>query len=189
LIYFWGTNKKHFILAIIAGFLVLTAASQQVKTIFLKTRTEQYDLNAASSGRLTLWGHNIQLFLDSTIPQKILGRGLGIESKHGGIIGSKTDVWAPHNDYLSLLMSLGAIGLFLYLALLASLFWDIYTCRLDKSTRYFFLALIVSVAIMNFLSNAIIFRLELSQYFWLFMGFFYFTKEWVGGRSTFEHRT
>ena len=86
-------------------------------------------------------------------------------------------MWSPHNNYLNLLMSLGVVGLLMYLTILASLFWDLFTCGLERKLRYFYLGLIVSVAIMNFFSNAVIFRVELSQYFWLFMGFFYFAKE------------
>lgn len=174
-IYLWGFNKKRFILAIIASVLLAIVASQQVKIIFLKTRTDQFNLNDATSGRLTIWHHNIQLFLDSSIPQQILGRGLGNQSRK--IIGDKSQVWSPHNNYLNLLMSLGVVGLLMYLTILASLFWDLFTCGLERKLRYFYLGLIVSVAIMNFFSNAVIFRVELSQYFWLFMGFFYFTKE------------
>jgi O-antigen ligase len=181
-IYLWGTNKKRFFLVIIACGLVTIMASQKVENIFWQTgqhmQTGQHDLDAASSGRLTIWHHNIQIFLDSSIPQQIIGRGLGIEARKD--IDSETDVWSSHNNFLNLLMSLGVIGLFIYLTLLAALLWDIYTCKLDKSAKYLFVGIVVSNIVMSFLSNAFILRLELSQYFWLFMGFFYFAKDRVG---------
>jgi O-antigen ligase len=176
-IYLWGANKKRLFLAIIACGLIAIFASQKVETIFWQTGhlIKEHDLNAASSGRLTIWRHNLQIYLDSTILQKLFGHGLGSEGRKAAHFVAPFG--ASHNDYLSLLMLLGLIGLLIYLTLLASLLWDIYTCELDKRTKYLFLGIFASAAVMNFLSNAVIFRIELSQYFWLFMGFFYFAKE------------
>jgi O-antigen ligase len=101
------------------------------------------------------------LFIDSSLPQQLLGHGLGHERR-----------FAFHSDYMRLLISLGIVGLFLYLILLFYLLWDIFLCR-DKKTKYLFGAILISVAIMNFGSNAVVFRFELSQYFWLIMGLFY----------------
>ena len=173
LIFLWGYNKRIFAAAVVLCFLVGIMSSQRIQTIVWKTN--EYDTNTASSGRLTLWNHNIKLFLNSSLPQQLLGRGLGVESKN--VIGSDTDVWSSHNDYISLLMTVGLIGLLLYFFLLISLMYDIFLSSLDKRAKYLFGAIFASVAIMNFLSNAVVFRLELSQYFWLFMGFFYKADE------------
>ena len=173
LIFLWGYRKKFFFAAVVVCCLLGIIASQRIETVIWKT--DEYDTNKASSGRLTLWNHNIKLFLNSSLPQQLLGRGLGVESE--SVIGSDTDVWSSHNDYISLLMTIGLIGLFLYLLLLVSLMWDIFLSNLDKKIKYLFGAILISVSIMNFFSNAVIFRLELSQYFWLFMGFFYKADE------------
>jgi O-antigen ligase len=178
-IYLWGTNKKRFALVIIACILVAVVASQKIATIFWQPgqhqQTIQNNLNAASSGRLNIWRHNIQVFLDSSIPQKLLGRGLGIEARRN--IDPKQNVWAPHNNFLNLLMSLGVIGLLMYLTLLVVLLWDIYMSELNMGFKCLFAGIIVSTIAMSFVSNAVILRVELSQYFWLFMGIFYFLKE------------
>jgi len=177
-IYLWGTNKKRFFLAIMACVLITILSYQKIEVIFWqigKHGQTEIDLDAASSGRLTIWHHNLQVFLDSDISEQLLGLGLGSETRRG--IASEKDVWQPHNNYLNLLMSLGIIGLFSYLILIANLLWDIYTCGLDKSEKFLFAAIFISTGAMNFLSNAVIFRPELSQYFWLFMGFFYFSKD------------
>ena len=190
-IYLWGTNKKRFFLAVMACLVIAVLSYQKIETIFWQTgghaRTGYHNLDAASSGRIYIWNHNIQLFLDSSLPQQLLGRGLGCESRT--VIGSEVAVWQPHNNYLNLLMSVGVIGLFIYLSLLAFLLWDIYRSGLDKSRKCLFTGIIVSTAIMNFLSNAVVFRVELSQYFWLFMGLFYFYKERdeVNQASSIEH--
>ena len=75
-----------------------------------------------------------------------------------------------------MLMNLGAIGLILYIVLLFCLLKDILLCG-DKKTKYLFGAILFSVIIMNFGSNAVIFRFELSQYFWLIMGIYYIITE------------
>lgn len=177
-IYLWGTNKKRLFLAIIACILIAGINYQKIEVIFWQIGQHgqtKLDLNAASSGRLYIWNHNIQLFFDSSIPQQLLGRGLGCESRMP--VGSETAVWQPHNNYLNLLMSVGVVGLFIYLTLLAILLRDIYSCDLDRGNKYLFGGMVASIIVMNFLSNAVILRVELSQYFWLFMGFFYSLKE------------
>jgi O-antigen ligase len=178
-LYLWGANKKRFFLALIACAVIALLSYQKIENIIWQTgghaEIGYHNLDAASSGRLYIWGHNIKLFLDSSLPQQLLGRGLGCESKR--VVGTEDDVWQPHNNYLNLLMSLGAFGLIIYLTLLIILLWDIYTCDLEKGYKFLFGGIIVSVIVMNFLSNAVIFRIELSQYFWLFMAFFYFEKE------------
>ena len=175
LIYLWGNNRKYFFVTILACGLIGIAASQQVEKIVWKT--QEHDINMASSGRLTLWGHNIKVFADSNPLQQLFGRGLGVETKTADDTEFNDWVWPSHNDYLSLLMTTGVIGLLLYLFLLVSLMWDIFSCELDLKTKYLFGAIVISAAFMNFVSNAVIFRVELSQYFWLFMGYFYFLSE------------
>ena len=158
-VYLWGNNKKLFlgatVLTIFAGIIY---SGQIYKLIF---KTDQVDLNIATSGRIYIWAGNIKEFLDSNLLQQLLGRGVGHEH-----------LFPFHNDYIALLMSLGVIGLFLYLILFFYLLRDIFLCK-DKKIKYLFGAILISVFIMNGGSNAIVFRVELSQYFWLIMGLFY----------------
>ena len=162
-IYLWGKNRKSFFAAIVVSALAGIIFYGHINSLIWKKN--ERDFNTATSGRFTMWEDNIQLFLDSSIPQQLLGRGLGHDHRI-----------AFHNDYLALLMNLGIIGLFLYLILLIFLLWDIFLCR-DKKTKYLFGGILVSVAIMNFGSNAVVFRFEFSQYFWLIMSLFYYTKQ------------
>jgi len=158
-IYLFGNNKKLFLVAIVLSILVGIMFQNHIyKLVFKK---DQIDLNSATSGRLAFLIWNSKLFLESNIMQQLLGRGLGHEHR-----------FPFHNDYIALLMNLGVIGLFLYLILLFYLLWDIFLCK-DEKTKYLFGAILISIAVMNFGSNAVIFRVELSQYFWLIMGIFY----------------
>jgi O-antigen ligase len=158
-IYLWGTHRKLFYVALVLSIIVGIIFQSLIFQIIFKK--DYIDLNTATSGRIGLLQKNIQLFLDSSLPQQLLGHGLGHERR-----------FAFHSDYMRLLISLGIVGLFLYLILLFYLLWDIFLCR-DKKTKYLFGAILISVAIMNFGSNAVVFRFELSQYFWLIMGLFY----------------
>ena len=163
LIYLFGNKRKWFygamVLSIVAGIIF---HSFIFKLIFKK---DQIDLNVATSGRVWMLKNNIQLFLDSSFPEQLLGRGL-----------KKEQQFPLHNDYIRLLISLGVFGLTIYLFLIFYLLFDIFLCN-DKKIKYLFGALLISIAIMNFGSNAVVFRLELSQYFWLIMGTFYYMKD------------
>ena len=158
-IYLWGKNKRtFFITIIIAVFVGIVFSGYIYKFIFKK---DKIDLNTATSGRVWIIMVNTKLFIDSSFTQQLFGRGLGHEAR-----------FPFHNDYLALLMSLGVIGLFLYLIILFYLLWDIFLCK-DKNIKYLFGGILISVAAINFGSNAVIFRVELSQYFWIIMGLFY----------------
>ena len=158
-IYLWGTNKKAFFIFIALSALSSIFFSDVLYTIFFKK--DYIDINTATSGRVKLFISNINLFFESSLIQQLFGRGLGHER-----------VFAFHNDYMTLLISFGVIGLLLYLVLFFILCWDIALCK-DMKTKYLFGAVLISTAAMNFGSNAAVFRFELSQYFWLIMGLFY----------------
>ena len=164
LIYLWGTNKRAFFVAIALSVLVGIIFFDHIYSIVFKKN--EIDFNTATSGRVTLIENNMNLFFESSLTQQLFGRGLGHEHR-----------FLFHNDYIALLLNLGVIGLLLYLILLFYLFLDIFLCR-DKKIKYLFGAILISVAIMNFASNAVIFRFELSQYFWLIMGLFYSIKKY-----------
>ena len=159
LIYLWGSNKKAFFIFIALSVLLSILFSDTLYTIIFKK--DYIDINTATSGRFKLLALNINLFLDSSLLQQLFGRGIGHER-----------AFAFHNDYMVLLISFGIIGLLLYLVLLSLLGWNIALCK-DKKTKYLFGAILISAAAMNFGSNAVVFRFELSQYFWMIMGLFY----------------
>ena len=168
-IYLWGTNKKEFFVVLVISALTAIIFSGHIYSIIFKK--EEIDFNTATSGRVTLIENNIDLFFQSNLTQQLFGRGLGHEHQ-----------FLFHNDYITLLLSLGVIGLLLYLIILFYLFFDIFLYN-DKKTKYLFGAILISVAAMNFGSNAVIFRVELSQYFWCIIGLFYVIKEYKNERN------
>ena len=162
LIYLWGIDKKTFFVAVLLLAVVGVAFSEHIHSIVFKTN--EFDLNIATSGRVSLFSNNINLFLESSLTDKLFGHGLGREQK-----------FLYHNDYIALLLEIGIIGLSLYFILLIYLFRDVFLCK-DKKTKYLFSGILISIFLMNFGSNAVVFRFELSQYFWMIMGIFYIIK-------------
>jgi hypothetical protein len=51
--------------------------------------------------------------------------------------------------------------------------YDIFYSPIDIKLKIIFIGILFSVIAMNFVSNSYIVRVELAQYFWLFMGIFY----------------
>lgn len=160
IIHLYGLNKKSFYLLLIIGFFAAFVFQSQIGALFWKKSNEQ-DINRATSGRVGLWSDNIKIYLDLSLPEKILGQGL-----------TDNPLIPYHNDYLSLIMGLGLVGLSLYLFILLNLLYDIFLTK-EKMLKFFFLAVLISSCVMNFGSNAVISRFELSQCFWLLMGLFY----------------
>lgn len=164
LIYLFGKNIRMFFIAILLALSIGFLFQGHFKTLIWKT-PEDKDMDRATSGRVTMFTKNLKLFGDSSLQEKLIGQGLIHESRFGF-----------HNDFMRLLVSLGLIGLLLYLTLFFYLLWDIFSCK-DKKTKYLFGAILITVAAMNFGSNAFVFRIESSQYFWLIVGLFYKLQE------------
>ena len=164
-IFLWRYNRKKFFYFSIFIIIFGIVFSSQLINIFLK-KTDEPDIDRATSGRIELWENYFQSFYEFTIPEKLLGKGLGWKRPGPGF----------HNDFLKLLLNVGIIGFILYLFILISILYDIFFCS-NPFLKYFFLSIISSVVIMNSASNVVISRLELGQIFWLFMGFFYRLKD------------
>jgi O-antigen ligase len=175
----WGYNKKYFsivlILSLIIGLLYLTNLEQ----IFFKT--PEFDVNVATSGRIFIWEHNINFFLESSFDRKLMGHGLGVVAS--SVIGERHEIWSSHNDYLHVLMALGSIGLVLYFIINLALLKDIYLSSIDKPTKFFYYGIILSMIAMNFASGVNLYQFGISQQFWMVMGFFYVFRDLNAGPS------
>ena len=166
-----GVSQKQKILTLFLFilFFFTVISSDHFQKIFWKT--EDRDYKTASSGRTELWDNNLSIFKKMSFPQKIIGLGLGCEGKFIKEFNKKVE--PSHNDYLSILMSLGILGLTIYLLLLITVLYDIFNSNIRHQIKFTFLGILISVMVMNFLSNAVIFRVEFSQYFWMIIGLYY----------------
>jgi len=170
LFYLFGQKKKYFVIFIVTLLCGIAVFYSSLGRIFWKTN--EYDLNDASSGRLTIWTHNLELFYESSLNVKLLGAGLG--NKIGGaVIGDDDQIWASHSNFLGLLMGTGLVGLSIYLSIIIVLFWITTKKKLTNQKKWFYYGILTSVTVMNSLSNAFILRVECSQMFWLFIGLIY----------------
>jgi len=166
-------NKKYFLVFIILALLVGFLYQSELQQIFFKT--EEFDVETASSGRSFVWAHNINLFINAySFDEKFLGRGLGVVTV--GVIGKEWEIWSSHNDYLHLLMQLGGIGLFLYLLIHLAILKEVLYGNIGKKIKYFYLGFIFSIIFMNFASGIITYNLPTAQLFWMIMGFYYILR-------------
>jgi hypothetical protein len=177
---FWGVyllamNRKFFVIFVFALLCFIVANQLYFEKVFWQTTDPKArSLDSASSGRISIWKHNLSVYNnDYSLDQKIFGIGLGKEGQPWHIGKKGPYVKSSHGDYLSLLMGLGPIGLMLYLFLYLILMYDIFLSAIDIKLRIIFIGVLFSVIVMNLVSNSYIVRVELAQYFWLFMGIFY----------------
>ena len=99
----YGIKKKYFIMFLALLLLLGSVFSSQISNIFIKTKGEA-DLRTATSGRTELWDNYFDAFLNSNIPEKLLGKGIGWKLPGPGF----------HNDWLRILVQTGIIGVFLF---------------------------------------------------------------------------
>jgi O-antigen ligase len=147
---------------------------KRIETIFWKQK--DFSVNEASSGRLSVWKHNIRVFKRSTIEKKLIGHGIGSETELSAG-ANENKIISSHNDYVSLLMTLGIVGVFLYTMIFVSIYFDIFRSKLPEKNKVVYSSMVLVVAIMSFLSNGYLFRLDVSQSFWLLIGIFYIQEE------------
>jgi hypothetical protein len=130
------------------------------------------DLSSLGSGRIGGWTSLLNIYSNSPFYIKALGFGSG-----GWIGQSRFSLAFGHNDLLSLLLTLGAYGLLLYLFIVLKFFYDITKFYVNRVLKYTLLGFLFAVFAMNFLSNSYLARFELGQYFFFVVGIFYALNE------------
>ena len=180
LLIFWGfylliTNRKYFIIFISAVLCFIAINTLHLEKVFWQTENpKERSIDSASSGRITIWKNNLSIYDKGySIGQKIFGIGLGKEGRQARYNFKEPHVRSSHNDYLSVFLLLGPFGLILYLIIYVVLICDIFYSSIEWKLRSVFIGVLFSVIAMNFVSNSYIVRVELAQYFWLFIGIFY----------------
>ena len=87
-----------------------------------------FDINAAGSGRIGIWKHNLELFADLPMTTKLLGVGLGNDLEN--LPGNVNKRWyGSHNDYMSLMITTGVFGVLFYLMIYGSVFLSLLLLR------------------------------------------------------------
>lgn len=182
IIFLFGQKKKYFLIFLATLIFSITIFQGHVERIFWKN--PEKNLNVASSGRVYIWSHNYSLFLESGLVTKFVGSGLGSKTE-GKVIGRRDQIWSSHSNLLGLLMSLGIIGMGLYLSIIFITLMDIAASKVKEQRKYLLIGILISVTIMNSVSNAFVFRIECSQLFWLFIGLHYAISK-INDRQNFN---
>ena len=163
-------NKKIFKFLLFSCIPLMLIKKDSIFNIFFKTKTTEIDLFGASSGRTYIWKHNLKLFLGRPFYQKFLGSGLASETAHA--IGGYDEIWSSHNDWISLLMTVGLVGVIVYAGVLLSFTIKVLKSHSNIKIKGFFIGSVLLFLSTTMLTNYFG-RLEVSQSFWLILGCFY----------------
>lgn len=163
-------SKKAFVICGAIGIAVAIAALPFLSSVFFDV-TEVFSghrgVEEAGSGRPMIWNHNLGIYAELPIDRQLAGVGIGhyMADPFSDIRASSkltmNHVWNSHNDFLEMLMEIGAIGLLLTSILYISIGSAI--LRMQGTERSAFFAFFLSVVVMNFLSNSYINRFGLAQ--------------------------
>lgn len=171
-VYLYFLSKKWLLIgAVAASVIAVTTVSYWlyvlVPELEVKQRGMEVNVMELGSGRPTYWLHDLKLYLDLPIDQKIAGVGIGtgdpaadqaVEYKLYG-----------HNDWLDILTQTGLVGFSLFALLQILVFRSI--LGLSGRERYLFLALFLAVTIMMFVSNSYMWRIQVSQIYYMILAF------------------
>ena len=179
LIFLWARSKRWFWSLLMVGFIGALIYSTQLQDLFWQKNAagqKVHEVDTASSGRISLWTHNFTVYRELSLPLKLLGVGIGNEMK----VVDEVDMFtaSSHNDYLTVLMTAGLIGLLLILGIYGGLLTVVLRSQVQRQLKFLFLGLIISVMLMNMVSNSYLTRFPIAQYFWLLMGLFYVIKDY-----------
>ncbi len=155
-------------IAIAAFFLVEPVKQHLFREAAQAQLDKNFDAAEYGSGRPRIWADYLRAFFQMPIDRQVAGVGIGNSSLHG----KKDSDWLyfdGHNDFLDVMVFTGYVGLALYLAIHAAFFLRIMNLRAVE--REVFLALFISVMVMNFLSNSYFTRFSLAQMFYMVLAY------------------
>ena len=162
-VFVWFLLKKKFLwlLMMVFGVFLLYSFHGNFRALFSEEiGSHQIKYEEVGSGRLGLWERSIKSFMARPLDEKMLGAG----PQQMFFMGKRLYADA-HNDYLAILFQYGFIGLFLFLVFYTELF--IKAVRLFKTNiGLLYIAMLISVAVMNFVSNSYIARVGIATIFW-----------------------
>jgi O-antigen ligase len=169
--YLIGSKRYKLLLAVLVSLLFVALFSKSVHTIFwdvVGPLTGNMDIQKMGSGRVSIWLRVKDSFMAAPFERIFIGFGLGKSAE-----GSDSFFASFHSDLVGILVSLGIIGLLLYISFYSRLFYDILTRGRDRFLITLYIGFLISTLTMNGISNSYLSRFELGQYFFFFMGIFY----------------
>lgn len=154
-----------FVFVFIFSSMIFSAHVQEIFFDVIGPLTGEAEIGKIGSGRVGGLQDTLSLFFDLPVEKQILGLGIGNELQG--------DLAVSHNDLLSILISLGYIGILWYLMIILKVIFDTFRSNIDRMKKFIFTGIIISILAMNLGSNSYISRFELGQYFYLILGMCY----------------
>lgn len=128
---------------------------------------KEMDWSKLGSGRTDYWQHNVQLFSNLPLDQKIAGVGIG--NRVTPNLAKEGDILDSHNDWLDMLMQTGLVGLglfaFIQLMILRAIL------RMESQIRFVYLAMFVAVSVMMFISNSYAWRIQVAYPYYMLIAY------------------
>lgn len=125
------------------------------------------DWSKFGSGRTDYWRHNVQLFSNLPLDQKIAGVGIG--NRVTPNLAKSEDILDSHNDWLEMLMQTGVVGLALFALIQLMILRAI--LRIEPQVRFFYLAMFAAVSVMMFISNSYAWRIQVAYPYYMLIAY------------------
>jgi len=148
--------------------LVIVFAPIFMKAFFWdyqKVESGVWSEDELGAGRPKIWKNNLNIFEKMPLDRQLGGVGIGNKEGLGGTEG----ITDSHNDFLDVMIQTGMVGLLLYLLMQALLLRKI--LQLPGKEKHVFVAMFISVAMMNISSNSYITRSAIAQLYFLTMAY------------------
>lgn len=130
----------------------------------MRQRGLEVDTLDLGSGRPRFWLNDLTVYAALPIDEQLGGVGVGATRTEG----DERELYG-HNDWLDLLTQTGLVGFLLYAALQITLLRGI--LKLSGRERHIFLALFLAVNVMMAVSNSYVWRIQVSQLYFIILAF------------------
>lgn len=168
-IFLFAYNRKLLMILAAAGTIATLAALPVLMprffNDFVMVQQGTWDAEEFGSGRPRIWQNNLNIFAAMPIDRQLAGVGIG--NKLG--LGGEEGIMDSHSDFLDILMQTGIVGLVLFVAIQLLLLKKM--LGLPKTEKYLFVAVFVSVGVMNAISNSYVTRFGLAQLFYFLIAY------------------
>lgn len=162
-------NRKLLLWLVVLSVVGVTAALPILVPRFFKdvvmVQKGEWSEEEIGSGRPRMWSNNLERFAEMPIDRQLAGVGIG--NKEG--IGGSEGITDSHNDFLDVFIQTGVVGFLLFLGIQGAFLKKI--LALERHERGVFLAIFISVMIMDFVSNSYVTRFGLAQMYFILLSY------------------
>lgn len=176
-VYLYQISKKWLLIGAASLALFVAIMSPLLTLMYydvIRVEEGERPLEYVASRRPIFWQHNLSEFSNVSPDRWIAGAGIGNLVPMGELVRGRENFWSSHNDFLSVLIHTGIVGLLIFLVLQFVILTKILS--LERGVKAAFVALFITVTIMNFASNSYVTRFALAQMYFLVLSYLEFAK-------------